>query len=63
MTTQDMILQKPLDAQVATWEPILVERDGVMELHFELKSSQPLVNHALEQYAHRTYAYILATKS
>lgn len=52
--TQDLVLQKPLDANVVPFNLSLVERVGQKQLlQFELQTMKPLVNFALENYAHR----------
>lgn len=51
-------MDKPLDASVVTFVPVLFEMDAHgPRLLLELGSSQPLVNWALENYAHGHFGF------
>jgi len=46
-------MEKPLDVSFVPYTPKLVEQDQTIEFRLELQPAVPLVNTALEKYAHR----------
>ncbi len=45
-------MAEPLEASVVPFRPTLVNDGGNKALRLELSTAQPLVNYALENYAH-----------
>ena len=53
-------MEKPLDVSFVPYTPKLVEQDQTIEFRLELQPAVPLVNTALEKYAHRLLMYVFS---